>query len=80
MLQANLSPALFVILSGCLTFGVPLLLAVRELHLLRRRPNDGGFRPDPAPPPAPKPLPPCLIPVRMPAPPRETASRRPELV
>lgn len=63
MFQATLSPALFVILSGCLTFGVPLLLALRELHLLRRRPNDGGYRPDPAPEPAPRPLPPCLVPV-----------------
>lgn len=60
----------FVLLSGTLTVGVPLVLAVRELLELRRR-DDGGWEGDgPAPykppPPAPtsglKPLPECLIP------------------
>jgi len=51
-------PELQVFLSGCLTFGVPLVLAVRELMLLRR---GGSWRPDPAPEPQPRPLPPCLL-------------------
>ena len=55
-------PGLFVVLSGCLTFGVPLVLALRELWLLNRG-NDrsGGWRPPPAPQTGPKPLPPCLL-------------------
>ena len=52
----------FVLLSGALTFGVPLALAVNELVALRRRP-DGEWRRDPEPAPLPpKPLPDCLIP------------------
>lgn len=59
----------FVVLSGTLTFGVPLALALRELFELKRRGN-GGWEGDgpmpPKPPPAPitgeKPLPDCLIP------------------
>lgn len=65
-----------VILSGLLTFGVPLALAFRELIVVRRPPRgswggDGPPGPTPAPPPpdttpqhiAPlKPLPECLIP------------------
>ena len=51
-------PELQVFLSGCLTFGIPLVLAFRELRLLRR---GGSWRPDPAPDPQPKPLPPCLL-------------------
>ncbi|MBV9654112.1 MAG: hypothetical protein JOZ42_06070 [Acetobacteraceae bacterium] len=56
-------PALQIFLSGCLTFGVPLLLALRELHALRRHGGDGGWGPDPKPAPEthPKPLPPCLL-------------------
>lgn len=65
-----------VILSGLLTFGVPLAFAVRELIVVRRRPpgswgGDGPPTPTPVPPrpdstpertgPA-KPLPECLIP------------------
>jgi hypothetical protein len=68
-----MSPELQILLSGALTFGVPLLLAVRELVLLRRAPR-GGWRPDPTPPaPTPppppsgeKPLPDCLIPKPLP--------------
>ncbi len=60
----------FVLLSGALTVGVPLVLAVRELIELRRRGDTGwdgdGPPPFPPPPPAPstgdKPLPECLIP------------------
>ena len=71
----------FVLLSGALTFGVPLYLAMRELKITG---SGGGGRgpgtPDPEPiPPAPdrpalvvqKPLPDCLIPkplVHVPAP------------
>lgn len=46
----------FVVLSGALTFGAPLALAVRELLVLRpaRDGDDGDPRTVPAP------LPPCL--------------------
>ncbi len=55
-------PELFVVLSGCLTFCVPLILAVRELIILRKDKNGGGdWRPRPVPDAAPKPLPPCLM-------------------
>ncbi len=59
-----MSPATQVLLSGLLTFGVPLLFALHELLALRRA-DRGGPPPPPAPPPrppAPKPLPDCLIP------------------
>ncbi len=53
----------FVLLSGTLTFGAPLVLAVHELFALRRRPQDDGWdRRTVEPPPPPKPLPDCLIP------------------
>jgi hypothetical protein len=49
-----------VILSGVLTFGVPLVVAVHELVVTKR---GGGWRPERLPEPTPqKPLPPCLIP------------------
>lgn len=62
----------FVLLSGAVTVGVPLALAVRELLDLRRRDEGGwdgdGSSPLPPPPPAPthgyRPLPDCLIPRR----------------
>jgi hypothetical protein len=59
----------FVVLSGALTFGVPLALALRELFELKRR--DGGSwdgdgpppsKPKPPPSHGQKPLPDCLIP------------------
>jgi hypothetical protein len=53
-------PELQVFLSGCLTFGVPLILALRELVVLRRG-NGGGWRPRRVPETAPRPLPPCLL-------------------
>jgi hypothetical protein len=59
-----MSSGTFILLSGTLTFGAPLLLAIHELIALRRRPQDDGWdrrRIDPPPPP-PKPLPDCLIP------------------
>ena len=59
-----MSSTTFVLLSGALTFGAPLVIAIHELVALRRRPSGdgpGGHRVDPLPPP-PKPLPDCLIP------------------
>ncbi len=46
----------FIVLSGALTFGVPLALAVRELMVLRRR-DEGGWNGDGPRPVVPKPLP-----------------------
>lgn len=61
--------AAYVLLSGTLTFGVPIVLAVRQLIALKRRDDShwGGDGPPPEPPkPTPKsgekPLPDCLIP------------------
>jgi hypothetical protein len=65
-----------IVLSGALTFGVPLVLAIRDLITLRRDPG-GSWPPSPppqTPPPAPRTgsppirreLPACLIPVRLP--------------
>jgi hypothetical protein len=63
---------MYIVLSGVVTFGVPLALAVRELVLLRRGgggggggswTRDGARETPPAPRPAGnKPLPDCLIP------------------
>ena len=68
-----MKPEMYIVLSGALTFGVPLALAVRELILLRR---GGGGEPwtrggaretPPVPPPAGnRPLPDCLVPKRSP--------------
>lgn len=66
----------FVLLSGVVTIGVPMALAVRELLEMRRRDGrswDGdGSSPVPPPPPQPgsgyRPLPDCLIPRRTLAP------------
>lgn len=66
-----MSPSTFVLLSGVLTFGVPLALALRELRELRRPPrgNWNPPAPDPQPaPPRPRPLPDCLIPKPVPQP------------
>jgi len=54
------TPELQVILSGALTFGVPLAVAVRDLVVTKR---GGGWRPERLPEPEPRrPLPPCLLP------------------
>jgi hypothetical protein len=78
-----MTPEKQVLLSSLLTFGVPLVLAVRELIVTRRRPSGGG-RPRHEVPdePRPRPLPDCLIP-RLP--PRDLQhtdqrTRTPELV
>ncbi len=65
-----MSPGTQIILSGTLTFGVPLALAVRDLIALRRPPS-GNWRPDPPEPIIPPPpgggtlvtprLPQCLL-------------------
>lgn len=72
-----MSPGTQIILSGALSFGVPLLFALRELRQLRRPwhgPDDRERGPDPGPPPPPpdsrpavQPLPDCLIPRPLPA-------------
>lgn len=51
-----MSPGSQMLLSGALSFGVPLALAARELFVMRRR-GPGWFRPrDPVPPTNPPPL------------------------
>jgi hypothetical protein len=68
-----------ILLSGALTFGVPLVLAIRDLMALRRGRGGDTWPPQPeTPPPGPqsgspgsrpsvrKELPACLIPVRSP--------------
>ncbi len=68
-----MAPGLQVILSGVLTFGVPLVVAVHELVVTKR---GGGWRPERLPEPTPqKPLPPCLIPNLGPRPPIADAPR-----
>ena len=64
-----MSPAMQVALSGGLSFGIPLVLAVREVIAMRRRPRGSGGGPGPQPTPPPRPisggdrsLPVCLIP------------------
>lgn len=51
----------FVLLSGALSFGAPLALAVYEIVTMRRGPRGGDDR-DPPRAPGPKPLPDCLQP------------------
>jgi hypothetical protein len=71
-----MKPAIVVILSGALTFGVPLLIALWEVAAMRRNAR-GRWRPDGSPPPEPpappmdsppaqRPLPACLVPSRHP--------------
>ena len=58
-----MTSATFVLLSGTLSFGVPLGFAIRELLLLStpHRRND-ELPPEERFPAAPKPLPACLLP------------------
>ena len=80
--------SMFVILSGTLSFGVPLAVEVRELLVLRPGRGEGDRDPLPEitpPPPAPsaagptRPLPACLIPTLPPrvAVPRTTRQLEP---
>ncbi len=77
-----MAPGLQVLLSGTLTFGVPLALAVRELFSTHRPTRGGGARwTTPAPAPEPprgagpgKTLPACLIPT-LPPPEARTRAR-----
>lgn len=54
----------FVLLSGLLTFGVPILLAVIDLRRMGPTISRGGDGPPPPPviAPPPRPLPDCLLP------------------
>jgi hypothetical protein len=69
-----MSPELMILLSGALTFGVPLVLAVLDLLAMRRSSGGGGAperdrAPDTPPAPGPagvRPLPDCLIPKPLP--------------
>ncbi len=56
-----MTSATYVILSGALSFGAPLAVAVYEIVSLRRRGRGGDDGRDP-PQPGPKPLPDCLQP------------------
>ena len=83
-----MNPGTQIILSGTLTFGVPLALAVRDLITLRR-PQGGSWRPEPPEPVAPRPsggggltrpaLPECLL-IAARGQPQHAASRNLELV
>ena len=58
----------FVLLSGALTFGVPLALAIRELLGLSTLAPDGDEPPrEERTVPRPRPLPDCLLPAPIPA-------------
>jgi hypothetical protein len=64
-----MEPGTQILLSGALTFGVPLALAIRELVLLRRARGGPGRRdaaaavpPPPLAPGGTRPLPACLVP------------------
>ncbi len=87
-----MAPSVQIVLSSCLSFGVPMLFAARELFVMRR---GGGFwrphGPEPTPPPDPRnrpdgvcpsfrPLPECLIPVRVSGIHPPDRARVPELV
>jgi hypothetical protein len=63
-----MSPDLQITLSFALTFGVPAVLAVRELLLLKRDdgPPDWIWRPEDMRPPDPRPAPaPAKVPARV---------------
>lgn len=63
-----MTAATFVLMSGTLSFGVPIAIALYELTQLRSSPKGGdGNGPPPKrwPPRPPKPLPDCLLPDRL---------------
>jgi hypothetical protein len=78
----TMSPATQVLLSGALTVGVPVALAILDLRAMRRGGGSGGTRSQPPAPPKPRPLPDCLIPKLppRPAPTEPVRTRTPELV
>ncbi len=60
-----MTSATFVILSGMVTFGLPIIFALYELRRLQPPPCGGSDGPPPPPcqsPILPKPLPDCLLP------------------
>ncbi len=57
-----MTSATYVILSGVLSFGAPLAVAVYEIVTLRRGGSGGGDDRQPPEAPRPKPLPDCLQP------------------
>ncbi len=57
-----MTSATFVILSGALSFGAPMAMAVYEIVALRRGRRGGDDDRRPPPTPRPKPLPDCLQP------------------
>lgn len=62
-----MTPLTFVLLSGTLSFGVPLAFAIRELLMLSTSPGGGGEPPaEERLPSAPRPLPACLLPAPAP--------------
>lgn len=65
-----MTPTTFVLLSGTLTFGVPLAAAVWELLTIPPSRPGGGDEPPPEPRfrDPPRPLPDCLLPPPRPAP------------
>lgn len=63
-----MSSVTFVVLSGALSFGVPMVLALIELLAVHRCAGDCDKRPPGEPfRPTPKPLPACLLPAPGPA-------------
>lgn len=63
-----MSPSTFVILSGILTYGTPLAIAVYEIWALNRPTprSDDREPPPPEVPRGPRPLPECLLPKPLP--------------
>ena len=57
-----MSPAAQVTFSCLLSFGVLLIVLLRELWVLRRYRGNNDGDPRRAPDPQPRPLPPCLVP------------------
>jgi hypothetical protein len=71
-----------VLLSGALTFAVPMVLVILDRRAAGRGGGGGGIRTSAPAPPKPRPLPDCLIPKLPPrdAPTEPIRARVPELV
>jgi hypothetical protein len=52
----SMAPATQILLSGCLTFGVPLAAAIYDLFSTNRGPSGPDWRPDPPEPQDPGPI------------------------